>query len=108
MMAEYIERSAIMRRIEIEAFRWGEEYDLQQILGDIEDAPAADVVEVRHGKWLPSRNGINPIRCDKCNMPALFVHEQDGFGGFGFYRCPSNYCPNCGAKMDGKDGADDA
>ena len=65
-------------------------------------ALAADVEEVRHGKWLPSRNGINPIRCDKCNMPALFVHEQDGFGGFGFYRCPSNYCPNCGAKMDGK------
>ena len=66
----------------------------------IREMPAADVVEVRHGRWLPSPDGFNPIRCSECNMPALFTAEQDDFG-HGFYRHPSNYCPNCGADMRG-------
>ena len=103
-MAEYIEREALLDIFNAKAdMATGTPKECffadAKMVGLL---PAADVVEVRHGEWLPSRNGINPIRCDKCNMPALFVQEQDGFGGFGFYRCPSNYCPNCGAKMDGK------
>ena len=42
----YIEKHKLMQRIETEALRWGEEYDLSQIMGDIEDFPEADVVEV--------------------------------------------------------------
>ena len=108
-MAEYIEREALPNCKEcihdgvcgLQERCFDIELQLKEF-GCDDFKPAADVIEVRRGKWLPSRNGINPIRCDKCNMPALYVQEQDGFGGFGFYRCPSNYCPNCGAKMDGK------
>ena len=100
-MAEYIEREALDRAICRNRKHFKDESDFDQIGIIVMTAPAADVVEVRHGEWLPSRNGVNPIRCGKCNMPALFVQEQDGFGGFGFYRCPSNYCPNCGADMRG-------
>lgn len=108
-MAEYIERGSIEYPY-MSMSMWGINSATCKAYNEgvkaTEDAikvmHTADVVEVRHGKWLPSRNGINPIRCDKCNMPALFVQEQDGFGGFGFYRHPSNYCPNCGAKMGGK------
>ena len=54
--------------------------------------PAADVVEMRHGRWLPS--DIPDSILDKCS--------ECGFdtGAFTF-----RFCPNCGAKMDG--GQDD-
>lgn len=96
-MKEYIEREAL-KRILIDKYNFFPAF----VKNAIEEAPIADVAEVKHGEWLPSRNGVNPIRCNRCNMPALFVQEQDGFGSFGFYRCQSNYCPNCGANMDGE------
>lgn len=40
-MSDLISRSALMSRIESERRQWGEDYDAEQILGDIEDAPAA-------------------------------------------------------------------
>lgn len=51
--------------------------------------PAADVVEVKHGEWMPVGKEFPMLECDKCHWISL--------GG--------NYCPNCGAKMDG--GQDD-
>lgn len=56
--------------------------------------PAAGVSKVRHGKWLPfGRRGIYGYMyaCSECRA------KYDGV---------SNFCPNCGAKMDGKNGAD--
>ena len=55
-----------------------------QILSDI---PAADVVPVVHGKWI---NG----RCNKCGEHAPFWAMASTY-------YTSNFCPNCGAKMDG-------
>ena len=39
-MSDLISRQAIMERIENEYRQWGEEYDVQQVLGDIEDMPS--------------------------------------------------------------------
>ena len=64
--------------------------------------PTADVEEVRHGYWKPSPDGINPIRCSECNMPALMISGENEFGDFVIERYPSNYCHSCGAKMDGR------
>ena len=64
-----------------------------------EAIPAADVVEVRHGRWVVSRTDFGwncaefPTHC-KCTLCGREVPYQDR----------DNYCPNCGAKMDG--GAD--
>ncbi len=44
-MIEYIDKAKLMAHIESESRLWGEEYDAEQILGDIEDFPAADVVD---------------------------------------------------------------
>jgi hypothetical protein len=68
----------------------------------VELMPAADVVEVRHGYWIPSPDGINPIRCSECNMPAPFAAVENEFGDFEICRYPSSYCHECGAKMDGR------
>ena len=74
----------------------------RHILHILEKLPAADVVEVRHGYWIPSPDGINPIRCSECNMPAPFVAGENEFGDFEICRYPSKYCHECGAKMDGE------
>lgn len=61
---------------------------------DIENFPNADVAPVRHGRWIDAYPDIetNPMFmygiCSECGF------EQ----GMSKYL---NYCPNCGAKMDG-------
>ena len=40
-MSDLISRSTLMSRIESESRQWGEDYDAEQILGDIEDFPTA-------------------------------------------------------------------
>ena len=51
----------------------------------IEIIPAADVAEVKHGKW--DRNPI-AIVCSECGK------------AFGLVEMFAHYCPSCGAKMD--------
>lgn len=41
MSNDLISRSALMSRIESGRRQWGEDYDIEQILGDIEDTPTA-------------------------------------------------------------------
>ena len=52
-----------------------------------------DVSQVRHGRWMDanSRAKTYQRRCTACGGIAYFC----GIG------CSYNYCPNCGAKMDG-------
>lgn len=40
-MSDLIRRSTLMSRIESERRQWGDDYDVEQILGDIEDMPTA-------------------------------------------------------------------
>ena len=103
-MAEYIEREAL-------------EIDLNgrlDFLGDLngiddhytmgffeaviraKEFPSADVAPVRHGRWLtweeqfpgstPKKQSGLGVFCDKCHS-----HADNR----------TDYCPNCGAKMDG-------
>ena len=55
---------------------------------DIDYMPTADVVEVRHGEWKQASEKYPRYVCTSCNH--LFNNKN------------YNYCPNCGAKMDGK------
>lgn len=54
----------------------------------------ADVVEVKHGKWKECfedwRKQIAGDECSAC-----------GFQHYGTSITHYNYCPNCGARMDG-------
>ena len=60
-------------------------------------------VPVRHGRWEKAQDmrrmdgNIYDYRCSLCDSLA----EK---GGYNNYDKLTNYCPNCGAKMDG--GAD--
>lgn len=59
---------------------------------------AADVVEVRHGRWMTTDAYPHHLYCSVCYKTyaknAKWVNELD---------LPTNYCPNCGAKMDKED-----
>ena len=51
-----------------------------------DDCPLPDAVEVKHGYWDDSLDGITPY-CSVCG------HSH------GCIKRTPNYCPNCGAKM---------
>ena len=53
-------------------------------------SPAADVVEVKHGKWTLEMDGSGI--CSKCNRWQVAVWDDDGW---------QKYCGHCGARMDG-------
>ena len=56
----------------------------------LDEVPPADVVERKKGKW------IDDCSCSICH----WIHEDDkGFALLIDY----HFCPNCGAKMDGKE-----
>lgn len=84
-MAEYIERERLKEAFnaDLQTLQTVDEHTMNLILMDIDEAPAADVAPVMHGRWI-SHKGY----CE-CNL----CHNL-----FGSY---FNYCPNCGAKMDG-------
>ena len=93
-MAEYIGRDAA---IEAAKHAWAKGLEPSQY---IEILPAADVAPVVHGRWDDSGRytfpgGGTAVRCTNCGC-ALTESE--------YHLNDWNYCPVCGAKMDG--GAD--
>ena len=102
-MAEYIEREAALREIERrEALMVGDKrVSVAAMKSFIKNRQAADVAPVRNGQWIEYTKVIIPEpynkweqawKCSECGF-------DDGFVAY-------NYCPNCGAKMDIKDGGD--
>lgn len=73
----------------------------EQIANVIESIPTADVAEVRHGCWEdrpnPQWKAYDIRHCSKCgwNIPKNNLRKKD---------LNWNYCPECGARMDGDDG----
>lgn len=57
--------------------------DVDDVISDIEDFPAADVEPVRHGRWVWTDDGNRCNRCLKLGDPI-----------------PTPYCPHCGARME--------
>ena len=93
-MAEYIEREALLWE-----WKTSPKYKchVASLAQCIHDAPAADVVEVRHGRW-DEVYGSDTIRCSCCRK-RLDAYYADGVPFF-----EPDYCPNCGTRMDGGNG----
>ena len=84
-MAEYIDREAANLALAEQGFDWDK---AKQALASV---PAADAAPVVHGKWIKRGSSWYCSHCDKgyritCGSVAANNH---------------NFCPNCGAKMDG-------
>lgn len=108
---EYIDREILLKmnfyteNCNSEENRWND-YAIKDIIRHI---PAADVAPVKHGYWKPisesEMTGFNPkfagrdpiagYKCSNCGNEAIFSCNDEFV--------LSDYCPNCGAKMDGDD-----
>ena len=85
MADEYISREAALTALQ--------DSDLfnttERQLRAIRELPAADVAEVVHGRWIWNEEGEIDweqfYRCSNCGNKEYWE---------------SNFCPNCGAKMD--------
>ena len=128
-MAEYIEREAMIDKIEgttwyhiscqknlvegaaceADAF-----YKATDIYNVIKSAPTADVVEVRHGKWIEDGYYDIPCVCSCCGAEAQYISTFEERFDYDWEEnlCPIGYeetreyirtpfCAHCGAKMDG-------
>ena len=67
----------------------------------MENAPAVDAVEVVHGRWLYD-SGSGKYFCSACDEYALSFKKDTLYGGDLYEVCLTDYCPSCGAKMDGE------
>lgn len=91
-MSEYIDKSALTNKLKSS----GAIGDFAlYILGNF---PAADVAPVVHGHWIRFKEtdpetGYIHMRCSVCSAYWSDPSHADHF----------RYCPNCGAKMDGKE-----
>ena len=80
-MNEYIKRE---EAIEAAKHAWAKGLEPSQYL---EIIPAADVAPVRHGRWLCVDTDTEQFfLCNRCKKKEYWE---------------SDYCPSCGAKMDG-------
>lgn len=88
-MAEYIDREELLtHQYNASHSNWPQLAEMVVGVEDIEDAPAADVAPVVHGRWN-IMDGYKARRA--CAVCGWDVPEYGKF---------YSYCPNCGAKMD--------
>lgn len=63
----------------------------EAVIKSVDVFPAADVQEVRHGRWVT----LDDEYIDECKCSSCGVYEYFNKGWKRF-----NYCPNCGSRMD--------
>lgn len=91
-MAEYIKREDAINLLWLYA-----DESCASVVSDFENLPAADVADVRHGRWVDktniSRSAVEQrVDCSVCGQ-IFWTTAVLSF----------NYCPNCGALMDKED-----
>ena len=84
-MAEYVTKEQV-----IDWYRpYGqtdEPIPFETLVSDLRDMKAADVATVRHGRWMCVDTDTEQFfLCNRCKKKEYWE---------------SNYCPNCGCKMD--------
>ena len=88
-MDEYIDRAVAVSQANFIHGRWDDVYVSAATLMAM---PAADVAPVVHGQWEPG----NPI-CPVCGGNKFKDLDADIWCDW-----MPDFCPNCGAKMDGE------
>ena len=83
MAKEYIEREATIEAIMSDP---PDAHYPSWYIDRIKTLSAADVAPVRHGRWIASHDEF--CACSICKYPVYVGWNK------------TNYCPNCGAKMD--------
>ena len=97
-MTEYIEREA--------AIAWfmpyvhaGESIEADVVISDLKGMKAADVEPVKRGRWIYNAESGECV-CSACGENALSFRKDTLYGVDLYETCLTDYCPNCGARMD--------
>ena len=97
---EYIERNNVIshKRPFTEFDEGGWSCKVQAVaVEDIQNIPAADVEPVKHAKWAyGKRHGQTGYYCSECGTGFADTNPNAEL-----IAKSHNYCPKCGAKMDG-------
>lgn len=88
MNNDLISRKALLERIKEDTPWWWQNFHSYLIVDMLKEAPVIEAEPVRHGKW---EDNAYIWKCGSCHK-WLLVEDGDA---------DMNYCPNCGAKMDG-------
>ncbi len=97
MMDELISKAAAIKTFTGKPFDY---YHTSYIASELKDLPAVDAAPAVHGRWLFASGYFT---CSKCKYSPL--HQVIFRGEIVWWkdiREEMPYCPNCGAKMDGK------
>ena len=78
----------------IDSIDWDNDLQKWTLRGDPEDIDTVDAVEVVHGRCVWCNGDYHT----KIMATAIRYHTNGNMDG---YELKVNYCPNCGAKMDG-------
>ena len=68
----------------------------------IDKQPTIEAEPVRHGRWLRGSAYPHHIFCSVCYATYIPNDEIPLWKSESYFNVPRNYCPNCGAKMDGE------
>lgn len=96
-MLEYIDRSELLKRLKVTPLlELGIPLHVKEgVLDLVSKEPAADTEPVRHGRWVDVENPLTWCEDDVeiCSYCSL-CGAENALG-------ETEFCPNCGAKMDG-------
>lgn len=116
-MSGYIKKSTLAEELLNLAIAGKDKIKISSVINMIEGLPPADVVPVAHGRWriiriikeapiarkfipfneLTELDLLNECRCSRCGFNCSIGVGQSHL---------ANYCPNCGARMDGGENND--
>lgn len=101
-MADYIEREALQKQLNRKKpgpadrrYTDGWNDAVLMFKSMVHSAKAADVAPVRHGEWLWLDGYGEKFACSEC-LEIFDTDADDANAGNEW-----NFCPKCGAKMDG-------
>lgn len=95
----FLSKRVLKKKLAYVFSAWGVMPPIRKSINEaIEKSVAADVAPVVHGRWIwfkepDSETGYIHMRCSVCSAYWSDPSHADHF----------RYCPNCGAKMDGKE-----
>jgi hydrogenase maturation factor len=88
-----ISRQAVIEYIEASEAELGHSTENELVCQDIKELPPV-TPQQKMGRWILIHKNVNMYICSECNNEPLLIGEI-----YPIFKL-SDYCPNCGAKME--------
>lgn len=80
------------------------DYDEEWLVEDIKELPPADVAPVVHGQNISNVHPSDRFKCSQCGLILEDYTECEDEEGNSWVEFTAwNYCPRCGARMEGEE-----